>query len=110
MPKSFISTNYIAFIPANRNTFGISYKGENIRLTGFGFKSASEVNCHGIIICRQADINVSEYFTICPVIILFAHRQLNGINSVISVIFQINAYFRASGFQHLIGYIGIYGI
>ena len=83
MPKSFISADYTAIIPANRNTVSISYKGENIRLTGFGFKSASEVNCHGIIICRQADINVSEYFTICPVIILFAHRQLNGFNSLV---------------------------
>ena len=108
MPKSFISTNYIAFIPANRNAVGISHKVENIRLARFGFKSASEVKCHGIIICRQVDSDVYGQLTVCPITILFAYRQLDFINSLT---FQIDSHLRyLSWCQHLAENIRIHCI
>ena len=87
MPKSFISADYTAIIPANRNTVSISYKGENICLTVYGVKSVPEVNIYSTVSCRLSDINVSEHFTICPVIILFAYCQQNLINTLM---FQSN--------------------
>ena len=77
----FISSDYTTIISAHRNTVGISHKGENIRLARLGFKSASEVNCHGIIFCRQIDRNVLNQLAVSSVIIFLLTVSLTALIS-----------------------------